>query len=396
MQTRTPPHLTTMILLTGLAVLSLNMFLPSLPRMTVDLGASESTMALAVSGYMIVSGLLQLIMGPVSDRLGRRPVMVVAVSLYVAASLGCVLARDPALFLVFRMAQAVIITSTVLSAAIIRDQFPAREAASKMGVIGASMALAPMLGPTLGGILDTVIGWRAIFALYAALGAVALALVWVDLGETLKTGPRPLRASDYAALLRSGRFWGYAMCQAFSVGAFYVFIAGAPFVATRVWGLSPAWIGAGIGSITGGFLFGALATARLAPRLGLHRLILAGRIIPALGVTLGLLAFLAGFTSPLVLFGFTLTVGLGNGLTMANANTGVVSVRPDLAGTAASLSGALAVWGGAALTWITLLAVERSGTPVMLLSLILGSVLVSLVAGVMAIRLDRAQGFDGL
>ena len=396
MQTRTPPHLTTMILLTGLAVLSLNMFLPSLPRMTVDLGASESTMALAVSGYMIVSGLLQLIMGPVSDRLGRRPVMVVAVSLYVAASLGCVLARDPALFLVFRMAQAVIITSTVLSAAIIRDQFPAREAASKMGVIGASMALAPMLGPTLGGILDTVIGWRAIFALYAVLGAVALALVWVDLGETLKTGPRPLRASDYAALLRSGRFWGYAMCQAFSVGAFYVFIAGAPFVATRVWGLSPAWIGAGIGSITGGFLFGALATARLAPRLGLHRLILAGRIIPALGVTLGLLAFLAGFTSPLVLFGFTLTVGLGNGLTMANANTGVVSVRPDLAGTAASLSGALAVWGGAALTWITLLAVERSGTPVMLLSLILGSVLVSLVAGVMAIRLDRAQGFDGL
>lgn len=396
MHTRTPPHLTTLILLTGMAVLSLNMFLPSLPRMIVDLGATESSMALAVSGYMIVSAVLQLIMGPISDRLGRRPVMLFAVALYMVASVGCVLAQDEMLFLVFRMAQAVIITSTVLGAAIIRDQFPAREAASKMGVIGASMALAPMLGPTVGGILDTVIGWRAIFALYAALGAMALALVWVDLGETLKTGPRPLRLSDYTSLLRSGRFWSYAMCQAFSVGAFYVFIAGAPFVATRLWNLSPAWIGAGIGSITGGFLLGALATARLAPRLGIHRLILVGRLIPAVGLSLGLMAFAMGYSNPFLLFGFTMTVGIGNGLTMANANTGAISVRPDLAGTAASLAGALAVSGGAALTWITLLAVERSSTPIMLLSLILGSALAALTAGIIAIWLDRAGGFDDL
>lgn len=385
---RKPPRLGTLVLLTALPVLTLNMFLPSLPAMTVALGTTESRMALAVSGYMVVSAVLQIVIGPLSDRIGRRPVMLSAVAIYLLASLGAALAQDATSFFVFRLAQAVVVAGNVLSYAIIRDTHSTREAAGRMGTVAASMALAPMLGPTIGGILDGIVGWRAIFGLYTMLGFVALTAAWFDLGETLKTGGRRLRLADYGALLSSVPYWAYVLCQAFSLGAFYIFVAGVPFVAHALWDLSPAWVGAGIGSITGGFMLGATLTSRLAPRLGIHRLILAGRLVPTLGLGLGLALYLGGAASPLVLFGATLTVGLGNGLTVANANSGALSIRPDLAGTAASLGGALSLSNGAFLTWAALAVLGISATPVMLVSLILGSVLVSLVAGLVAIRLD--------
>lgn len=384
----TPPRLGTLVLLTASAVLTLNMFMPSLPAMARDLNASPTVMTLAVSGYMLVSAVLQIVIGPLSDRLGRRPVMLATLVVYLVASLGCVLARDVGVFLAFRMAQGVVISGSVLSSAIIRDQFSAREAAGKMGSIAAAMALAPMLGPMIGGIFESTIGWRMIFVFYTALGALALALVWADLGETRIKAPRPIRPTDYVALLRSMVFWAYVLCQAFSVGAFYIFLTGVPFVATQSYGLSSAVIGIGLGSITGGFMLGAALTSRLAPRLGLGRLIIAGRLVPSIGLSFGLVAFLIGFSNPLLLFGVTLTVGIGNGLTLSNANAGALSVRPDLAGTAAGLTGALAIALGAGLTWITALIIEQSATGATLLALILLSVVLSLIAGLIAIRRD--------
>ncbi|MCL4675104.1 MAG: MFS transporter, partial [Pararhodobacter sp.] len=178
---QTPPRLATLTLLTAISVLTLNMFLPSLPAMARDLRTDASIMALSVSGYMVMSAVLQLVLGPLSDRVGRRPVMLLALAVYVPASIGCVLAQDITLFLVCRLAQGVVIAGSVLSAAIIRDQFPPRVAASKMGTIAAAMALAPMIGPMVGGILETTIGWRMIFALYAGLVALGLGMVWADL-----------------------------------------------------------------------------------------------------------------------------------------------------------------------------------------------------------------------
>lgn len=387
----TPPHLGTLILLSAIAVITLNMFLPSLPAMTEALDTSASIMALAVSGYMLMSAVLQLIMGPVSDRLGRRPVLLAALALYTVSSIGCVFAQDVRVFLAFRMMQGVVIAGTILSAAVIRDQFPARDAASKMGTIAASMALAPMLGPMLGGVLETTIGWRMIFALYAVFGALALALVWADLGETRRIAARAVNRRDYAALLRSSPFWAYVLCQAFSVGGFYIFISGIPFVASHSYGLSPALVGVALGSITAGFMLGAAITARLVTRFGLARLIFAGRGIPTLGLASGLVATGLGFMHPLVLFAATLTVGLGNGLTLPNANAGALSVRPDLAGTAAGLTGALSIAIGAGLTWITALVVDRQPTPGALLSLMLGCTLLSLIAALVATRHDQGH-----
>lgn len=387
---RTPPRLITLTLLCALSALTLNMILPSLPSMARDLEAREALVALSVSGYMLMAALFQLTLGPMSDRYGRRRVMLAALGIYMVASLGCVLATDVSTLLFWRLLQSVIVAGLVVSSAAIRDQFSANESAGKMGAISATMALAPMLGPILGGVLDGALGWRWVFGLYTLLGAALLVLVWFDMGETRRPGLPAPRAADWAALLGSGRYWAHVMCSSLSVGAFYIFITGTPYVATQVWQLTPAQVGMGLGSITGGFMLGAAITARLAPRRGIVGLILVGRVVPTLALLLALLLFAGGVNHPAALFGLTMFVGLGNGLTISNANAGALSVRPDLAGTAAGLSGALSIALGAVLTGLTAIAVERSATPFMLTAIMLACVLLSLVAALAAIRLDRA------
>jgi Bcr/CflA subfamily drug resistance transporter len=384
---RTPPHLITLTLLTALSALTLTMILPSLPSMARDLSARESVTALAVSGYMLASALFQLGLGPLSDRFGRRPVMLGALTIFVVASLGCMLAQDVAVLLVCRVLQAVVIAGSVVSSAAIRDQHSLIDSASKLSLIASAMALAPMLGPMLGGLLDVSLGWRSVFALYAALGGALLVLAWVDMGESRAPGLPAPRLSDWWALLQSARFWSYSLCTAFSVGAFYVFVTGVPYVATAVWGLSPAEVG--VGSITGGFLVGAAISARQARRLGMGVMLVSGRAVSVAAVALALALFAAGVSHPLALFGLTMFVGLGNGLTLPNATAGTLSVRPALAGTAAGLSGALSMALGAVLSTLKAVVVERSPTPSALMAIIMGCVLLSLMAAAVAIRLER-------
>ena len=217
--TRTPPHLISLTLLTALSALTLNMILPSLPSMARDLAARESVTALAVSGYMLASAVFQMGLGPLSDRFGRRPVMLGALMIFVIASAGCMLAQNVGVLLACRVLQAVIVAGTVVSSAAIRDQYSAVESAAKLSLIASAMAVAPMLGPMLGGILDVSLGWRSVFALYAGLGGALLVLVWVDMGETRAPGLPAPRLSDWLALLQSAPYWAYVLCMAFSSSA---------------------------------------------------------------------------------------------------------------------------------------------------------------------------------
>ena len=383
---RTPPHIGTMILLVAMVVLTLNMCLPALPAMALAFGVSEATMGLAVSEYMVAAGVLQLIMGPISDQVGRRPIILFSMMLYALASLGTMVATDFTVFLVCRLVQAVVLAGSVIGLAALRDMYSTREAAGKMGTVAAAMAIAPMIGPAIGGVLETVLGWRAIFALYTGLGATCLVLCWVDWGETRVEARRTPseQVAAYGALLGSGLFWAYALCTTFSVSTFYVFLSGAPFVALSTFDLSTAWIGAGLGSITGGFMIGSAMTSRFAPKLGLSPLIIAGRSLALLGLCLGAVIFLTGYSNPLVLFGATMCVGLGNGLTLPNTNAGMISVRPDLAGSAAGLSGALQLFGGALLTSLTLIWIGQGGTPLRLLALMIATSVVALALGLFA------------
>ncbi len=390
---QSPPTLITLIFATALSVLTLNMFLPSLAHMSEDFGVDYGLMNVSVAGYLCVSAVLQLIVGPLSDRYGRRPVLLIAMTIFVVASIGCVQADSIWAFLAFRMVQAAVVAGPVLSSASIRDRYPPNEAASKLGYVAMAMALAPMLGPMLGGALDMLFGWRAGFVLYSLLGAGVLLLLWFDMGETNTNRSSTFAAQlrEYPHLFRARRFWGYALCAAFSIGGFFSFITGAPLVAAAWFDLSPAMLGLGIGIITGGFMVGNFVTGRIAKRTQLTTMILFGRIVASVGPFCGLLLFIGNMGSVWVFFGSAICVGFGNGLTNANASAGVMSVRPKLAGSAAGLSGALIVALGAVLTMMTGTFVSPENGPFLVLSMMCGSSFVGLLAVLYVRRLDRTD-----
>ncbi len=389
----TPPRLGTLVLLTAMSVLSLNMFLPSLSNMAVDFEAEYSVVTLAIAGYLGITGLLMLIAGPMSDRFGRRPVLLGGITIFTLASLVCVFTTDIWVFLVFRVCQGAIISGWAISLASIRDQYPPQEAASKIGYVTMAMAIAPMLGPMFGGLLDEFFGWRANFMAYAALGLFALVLCWIDLGETNKspseTFSKQFRA--YPELFRSRRYWGYAICSAFSTGTFYVFLAGAPLVAVTLLGLSPAELGFYMGTITAGYMLGSFLSGRYAKRFALTTMMISGRIVGNAGVILALILFASGVNHVEALFGSLVLVGLGNGLTMPSCNAGILSVRPNLAGSAAGLAGALTISGGALLTTATGLAVTEENGAYGLLASMLTCTVVSLIATLYVYGVDRKE-----
>ena len=351
----TPPRLTTLILLAGLSVMSLNMFLPSLSNMAEAFQADYGLVSLSIAGYLGIMAVLQLIMGPLSDRFGRRPVLLSGLTLFTVASLGCALATDIWVFLFFRLLQGAITVGWIISLAVIRDTSPGREAASRIGYVTMAMAVAPMLGPMLGGLLDELFGWRSSFLAFFGFGVAVFALCWFDLGETNKTPSETFTKQfrAYPALFGSRRFWGYAVCTAFSTGAFYAFLAAAPLVANTLLSLSPAALGFYMGTITAGFMLGSFVSGRYAKRFALTTLMIAGRVSACAGPAVGLLLYLFGFVHVVSLFGAAVFVGLGNGLTMPSSNAGAMSVRPKLAGSASGLSGALTVGGGAVISSIT-------------------------------------------
>ena len=351
----TPPRIFTLIALTAVSVLTLNLFLPSLSAMAQEFGVDYGLMAFAIAGYLGITAVAMLVMGPVSDRYGRRPVLLVSLVVYILASLVCAVTEDFTVFLAFRLVQGIIAAGWVLSLAVIRDMLPPKEAASRIGYVTMAMAVGPMLAPVVGGLLEEMFGWRASFYLFSGFGLMVLLLVWCDLGETHrdKSDSFLRQFKNYPELLCSRRYWGYSLCMAFCTAAFYGFLAGAPLVAVDLLGMSPSELGICLGSITGGFAFGSFLSGRFSGRVDLTRMIITGRFVAILGLSSGLVLFLGGWGNSYVLFGSTLFMGIGNGITMPGCNAGAMSVRPSLAGSASGLAGALTVALGAVLTAFT-------------------------------------------
>ncbi len=367
----TPPHITTLVLIAGVPALSLNVFLPSLPSMAAAFGVDYALMQLSVSLYLAATAVLQLAIGPISDRFGRRPVMLFATALFTLASLGALFSPNFTVFLACRLAQAVIASGFVLSRAAVRDMVPQDQAASMIGYVTMGMSVVPMIGPVIGGALDAAFGWQASFVILALSGAGLLALMWFDMGETATTRATSFSAQfrQYPALLASQRFWGYCLAAAFASGAFFAYLGGAPYVGTVHFNLDPAHLGAYFGAPALGYMAGNFLSGRYSIRYGVNWMILVGALLSTAGMLLLVGLALLGLAGPLAFFGLMISVGLGNGMLMPNANAGMLSVRPNLAGSAAGLGGAFMIGGGAALSALSgfILGPETGPMPLILL-----------------------------
>lgn len=387
----TPPHIMTLIILTGLTAATMNIYLPSLPHMTEHFSTEYRVMQLTVSLFLAVNALLQLVIGPLSDRYGRRPIILWGLVLFILSTLGTIYAQTIELFLVFRMGQAVVVAGMVLSRAIVRDMVPQEQAASMIGYVTMGMAIVPMLAPLLGGALDQFFGWKANFWLLFGVGIVVLGLAWADLGETATNSGKSLgeQMAEAPELLTSPRFWGYNLAAMTASGAFFAYLGGAPFVGSVVFDLTPAVLGFFFGAPALGYLLGNAISGMYSVRYGINLMALCGSIFSTLGMLTSLLLVYAGVETVWTFFGFVIFVGLGNGLVLPNATAGMLSVRPKLAGTASGLGGAMMIGGGAALSALAgALLVPGSGVAPLIWMMFICSVL-SLCAMLLVIRRAR-------
>lgn len=388
-----PPHLATLMVASGLSVLSLNMFLPSLPQIARDFGVSFATVTWAVSGYLALTAVLQLIAGPVSDRVGRRPVVLFCFGSFTVLSAICAVAESFAIFLAARMLQGVVIAGSTMALASVRDTSEAGDAAQKISWVSMGMAVGPMVGPALGGVLDAAFGWRSVFWVLSAGGAVITLVALRAWGEThfARSASFGAQFRAYPALLASGAFWAFSGVAVCGIGCFYIFISGAPLVADRVLEISSAQLGLAIGVITMGFFVGNGVSGRVSKRAGLGPMVLTGRALQVAAISMNLLLLAVGIFDPLSFFGLMAIVGFGNGIANPSANAGLMSVNPALAGSAAGLSGALILAFGAVFTALSARLLEVGPPAATLLLTMLAVSLIGLFAGYSAFRLSRAS-----
>ena len=388
-----PPRLFTLILLTALSVLPVNLILPSLPEIAADLHTDPALVALSVAAYAALTAFAEIIGGALSDRFGRRPVVLVSLAIFILASAGCALAGNIHVFLFFRTLQAAIAACFSIALVIVKESWGGQKAASKFGYLAMGWAVAPMVGPTIGGAVSELFGWRANFVMFAALGAIMLALAAHEIRD--EAGKQRSHAHDYFAsyrlLLSSPRFLVYAACMACSMGTLYVFLAGAPLVMNEALGGSSAKLGLYMGMVPAGFILGSYLAGRYASQMPIAGVLIAGRTLTCTGLLGGLALAIAGITAPPAFFAACIFIGIGNGLTMPAANSGILAIQPDLAGTAAGLAAAVSVGGGAVIASIAGLLLDEASTGQELLCVILIPATSALFAAGLAGLLDRRK-----
>jgi len=356
--TRTPPRspsLGILIAVTALGPMALNIFIPSMPGLTQVFGVDYGTIQLTLTLYLLGLGVAQLFMGPLSDRFGRRPVLLGGIGLFLCGSLAAALAGSITTLIAARIVQAVGgCAGIAVGRAIVRDTHDREQSASMIGYITMAMVVAPMLAPLIGGYLDHWLGWRSTFFAVLAVGALVLALAWALLHETHHN--RTLEASPLAMiggfglLLRDAAFVGYAVNVSFTTAVFFAFLAGAPYIMIEIMDRPSSEYGLYFMMNAVSYMAGNFASGRLATRVGAERMIFTGSVLALAGV--GLLTALALGTTmvPFSLFGPVMLVGVANGLCLPSATASAISLRPELAGTASGLLGFLQMMVGALAT----------------------------------------------
>ncbi|GLQ34631.1 Bcr/CflA family drug resistance efflux transporter [Amylibacter marinus] len=388
-----PPHILTLTVMSAASAIPMNIFVASLPAMAVAFNVSYAVMALSISLYLATAGVVQVIVGPLSDRFGRRPVTLWALGIFLLATLGATFAPDYYSFMVFRIIQAAAITLTVIARATIRDMVTREKAASMIGYVTMGMSVAPMLAPAIGGYIEGAFGWRANFIALFGTGILTFVLIYFDQGETnlYKSSSFAQQFKTYPNLLKSKRFWGYVFSGALGIGMFFSYLSSAPIIGERVYGLSPQQVGLYLAITPLGYFVGNGISGRHAVTWGIPRMLLLGSILGLLGMVAGLISIQLAPNSPLAFFAFTASIGLCNGMILPSANAGLLDVRPELAGSAAGLGGALMTLTGAFLGAMATLYVDTAHSAAPMILFVLGIMVLALIVILWTIGQEKKQ-----
>jgi len=342
-----------LVMLMVTSQVAITIFLPSLPSMAGDLGTSQALVQMTVSAYLGAFAIAQLVVGPISDAIGRRKPLLAGLVLFTLASIACALAPSIDLLIGARMVQAIGgCACLVISRAIVRDTSDGPAATRAMAYLGMSLAVAPMLAPLIGGQLETNFGWQSSFLFTALLGGLSLVITFMSFDETLP--PQSRRLTDTAALARTylrlfamGKFMGYSFNTAAMGAAFQAFLAGAPFALIVVMGVPPEQLGYFIMAVPAGYIVGNFISSRMSHLASRRRMIWLGGALAVAGTAVLVLLPLTGVDSPYTLIAPLFLYSVGSGFVVPNSLAGAITaVEPAAAGSAAALGGFLQMGGG--------------------------------------------------
>lgn len=339
---------TLLLLITGclmLQPLSTDLYLPSLPHLATDFAVSPAAVQQTLSLFVIGFGSAQLISGPLSDRYGRRPVLLAGVSVFLLASLACMLAPTLGWLVAARFIQSVgCCTAVVVARAIIRDAYSPAEGAKVLAKASSLLAAAPLLGPVLGGYLQVHFGWRAAFAAISLVGFIVCVAALRNLRETNHTpNPDAMKLSGLSAAYReviaTPAFWAYALPGALSYAAIFAFISGSSFALIRVLGVSTQTYGILYAIGVAGYLTGTLVGRRLLGRIGIDRTLGRGTLLGLVGGLCFFALVSAGVQHWALVIAAQYLVMAAHGINFPCTQSGSVAPFPRQAGAAAGLFG---------------------------------------------------------
>ena len=376
-----------LVLVAAITPAALHMPVPSLPLLAIVFAAPAGSVQLVLTLFLAGIAVGQLAYGPVSDRFGRRPVLIAGLGLFLAGTTVCGLAWSLPMLIVGRVIQACGgCAGMVLGRAIVRDLFDRERSASAIATITMAMSLAPSISPAIGAYLAEWVGWRADFALLGALGAVVLALTIARLEEThYRLMPASLSAMSrsFVLLLRSPAFLGFALTTAFTSASWFTFLASAPYLLSEVLHEPPSTYGLMILMPMAAYIVGNAAVARLSVAIGSGPLLILGLALSlASGAMLAAWCFVE--LSPWALFLPMAISSIGNGLSQPPALAAGLSVYPRIAGTASGLLGFLQMMIAALGTWLIGRLPQQSAVSMVIV--VVASLALALVFGFKAVR----------
>jgi DHA1 family bicyclomycin/chloramphenicol resistance-like MFS transporter len=347
-----PNHAAVTALLTALVALgpmSTDLYLPSLPSLTAYFGVGEAAGQLTLSAFLLGLAGGQIIYGPLSDRYGRRPVLLFGVGLYAAASIVCAFAPSIEALVIARFCQACgACVGPVLGRAVVRDVYGREGAARIMSYMSAAIALALAIGPIIGGFVETWFGWRANFVVLlwrSRAGADISLLPEAFRRDTGRMSPARM-ARAYVSFFGERTYFGYVFTVAFGYCGIFAFISASSFILVDSAGLSPGLYGFCFAAVVLGYIAGTLISGRLSAQLGIDRLIAIGSLVGFAGALLVLILALlnptrTGIPAAIAVVGPMTLFLAGVGLMMPNAVVAAIAPYPRAAGTASALMGFL-------------------------------------------------------